>query len=270
MSEKCWYRDHAEKGCKVTKRPGCENEYYYCSKDAENYHKLCDRVWNITDKELSEMSVRELEKLEEDATVCVYMRQRSQALCIHPKCRDQGHAGAIKKVQNKIRKIKHAAYKRDVEELYQKWLANPEDESIYDAHLKRKPSTLKFPPIKNQSWEEYLKAIAINNELKYVVNRWKESDPVFPNQWGVVIFLENGEEYVSFNEDKELAFQELSSDLVNVFCADPGYRKAFWKKFKPEGWYDYKTNTRVEGVKPSKMTASAKPFVPGKPLWIKK
>lgn len=244
--EKCWYR--APNKCAPTKNPGCEDEYYYCSKDSDNYHKLCDRVWNITDDQLMMMSVPELEKLEEDASVCVYLRQRSQTICIHPKCRDSGHEGAIKKVQNKIRRIKRAKYQKEVvEPLFQKWLANPEDETIYDEYISKSDKTLEFPKIENVTWEIFLRKICDLNHLNLSINKWPSDDPIFPNQWGVIVLLPTGEEYTTFSENKEESCQEMCSDLVNVFCSNKTYRRTFWQTFKPPGWYDYKTGETVKG-----------------------
>lgn len=264
MERKCWYRQ--PDSCQKKRVQGCDDEYYYCSQDSENYHKLCDRVWNIEDKDLLLMTTEELERLEDDASVCVYMRKRSEALCIHPGCRDKGHSGAIKKIQNKIRIIKHAKYKKSIDSLFRKWLENPEDESIYDEYLTQEKISMKFPPIKNIPWENFFIEIAKENNIKYKVEHWGPEDLVFPNQWAVVAFLENGEEYASFSEVKEDAFMELCSDLVNVFCDDKKYRKTFWESFRPTGWTDYKTGETVGALKKqSENTGTEKTETP-KPL----
>ena len=268
----CWYiAKNPDNTCSKAKpTPNCKVKMEYCAQDSNQYHKLCDRVWTLSESDLERMSIDEIERLIDDADVCIYMRKRTQDTCIDPKCRDAGHVGALKKVQNKLRILKHEKYARVVEARYQRWLLNPEDDSVWAGTAGGdlpEPIKLRFPPVQDITWKAFLLQTKDLNDMKVKVHQWPISDPLFPNKWSAGAILSSGEEYISIGNTEEEAVQELMSDLVNVFATDSTYRKNFWQSFRPIGWYDYKTDTKV-GVtkaKPSskKMTARSKAFVPG-------
>lgn len=254
MSE-CWYIDKDKHGCfkpKPTKE--CSVNQKYCEQDSKQYHKICDRLWDLKESDMEKLSIEELERLEEDADVCIYMRKRSNEMCINPACRNAGHLGAIKKIQNKLRILKHQRYKREIDKLYEKWLENPLDESIYDGvDLKKfEDPKLIFPEIQNISWKKFLGEFVYLNDITFRENYWEKTDPIFPDQWTISVVLPNGEEFISVGKTIEEACQEIMSDLVNVFVTDKKYRKYFWESFKPVGWYDYKTKETVRPQRPLK------------------
>ena len=249
----CWYiSKNAKNTCtKISPSDGCKVKIDYCAQDSKQYHKLCDRIWDLQEADLEKMSIQEIDRLIDDADVCIYMRKRAQETCIDPNCRDAGHIGAMKRIQNKLRILKHEKHARVIEERYQRWFLNPEDESIWDdekSDLPTELTKLRFPPIQDVTWQEFLIETGELNDMKIKIHQWPASDPLFPRKWSAGAIFTSGEEYISTGNTEEEACQELMSDLVNVFATDPVYRKNYWKSFKPIGWYDYKTNTRVKGV----------------------
>src|ERR1700756_3594573 len=64
--EKCKFNKTTQGPCKLT--------IEYCKKDADMYHKLCDRYWDITDEQISGMTEDEITKAVEELEVCLYMR----------------------------------------------------------------------------------------------------------------------------------------------------------------------------------------------------
>ncbi len=213
---KCWYKKPGKQGrCESDNTRKCESKVYYCSKESKGYHTLCDRIWNVTDESLRNKTIEDLESLEEDATVCIFMRERHTDICIHPECRDSGHLGTIKRIRDKIRIIKHSKYSKESSALLDQYLAGRVDISEFVALGEKYRIPLIFPTHKNI--KDYFKEFVRSNRLKFSLKQWELTDSIFPGYWVVSVTLPSGEEYVAFGKTDVDALENLLADMKRIF-----------------------------------------------------
>ena len=87
----------------VDNRVYCGMHLKKCSEFIKEYHDICDKIWD--EKCTTDMTVAELDNIIRLASMCVYARIRYSNECRGGK-NDEGHQGAILKVQNLIDRCK--------------------------------------------------------------------------------------------------------------------------------------------------------------------
>lgn len=114
-------RNKKAKQCIINIKKECKEEKKACDRYVKEYHKICDIIspiinlaYNKMDKQLSELSESELNKIIIQADTCLTMRKFHQTECIYPTCADFGHDKQIELVyqvlydaRNKLIQKKH-------------------------------------------------------------------------------------------------------------------------------------------------------------------
>lgn len=237
---------------------GCFSNIKYCKQDSQNYHKLCDRYWNLSDADITKMSEEKVKYAIEDLDVCLYMRQRHMDTCVHPECRDREHEGAIIKLKTKLEKIKAQKYNARLNEateklLKKKTLSDSEIDKIIQRSLDRDVEE-KMEYTKSFNLPALpLYAKASMNEMDFINETALRTGTIisFLEPIGVIedhmisLKMKTGEEFIGMGLTQLDAARELSYILINKF-GNPYYKSLFEMSLK------YKYVPPPKGQKKSK------------------
>lgn len=228
MEKGCYYIYKDSRGvCKRSGHPDtCRTNINYCKKDADVYHKLCDRYWDITDDEIENMTEKEVDNAIEEIDVCLYMRKRHMDTCVENGCQDRGHEGAITKISNKLKKIKAQKYDSRLNDLYDRFIkmtnvTDSQIDTLIEDSIKKditspieKTKVINLPSIRRPlDYEKYVDDVARNIGSKVTVLPPNDIIPLY----NISIKLPSGQDIIGVGDDAKEAYKELTEYLVDHY-----------------------------------------------------
>lgn len=206
MSGVCYYKipkkDDTE--CETIRhpRPQCGQTIEGCKIDIDYYHWTCDKYWAMSNEELDKMGPQELELAIMQLNLCIMLREKHQKTCVHPRCRDRGHKGAIEKLRKKLERAKE-----------QKRVIGMAE-------------TIPFPelPVKPINYKRFLESVAtaIGTKITY------ETKVSEGKRWVMVgITIPSGSILMEVDTVTKMAYQKLADSLIDNF-ASTSYRSAYY------------------------------------------
>jgi hypothetical protein len=213
----------------------CQEKLEGCKTDIEYYHWLCDKYWDMDPQQIEGMTESEMDKAIMQLDLCVVLRDKHNEKCVHPRCRDRGHIGAIEKLKKKIEYIKTKRYGKRVGLIYRSIIDTDLDERqieklLEDIIKEELPvDNIPFPKLPAKlNYKKFLDSIAHELGTSVVVEKvgdlsWIMVGILLPSSRMIVEIEESG--------DANIGYKKLADTMVDMFATST-YRDAYLKRSK--------------------------------------
>lgn len=249
MKSQCYTTSYIDGKCEGSdKRPECQERINECRLDIHTYHLLCDPYWNLKGQDIERMVDTEVELAITRLDTCINLRDSHIKKCVHIRCRDKSHKGAVfklKAIQEKLIKVRDGRLTKNIS-IYKKiteattgGLDSETDLINLLAEMKGSQESTEaiiFPALPDPrysiNYKQFLQSIAdgLGVEIIYIPSLKVKGGGEY-NLIGIPLASgQTAVEVVQTSLGSQFLYKRLSDTLVNTF-ADKEYQDLYHNRY---------------------------------------